>query len=328
MRLYSPVKRMDERTVIKIFQDAFGGGGFVPEDVESFELEGTGIVFNIDTLVESTDLPRGLGLEGAARKSVIASASDFAAKGVRPKFGFVSIVIPERYAKKEISCLARGLAGSARDLGFRILGGDTNVGRELSLSICLIGNAESIVGRGGAETDDLIFVTGPFGYAAAGLEIIMNGRRAGGALLQKAERAVFLPECKMEFGVAARSTMTSAMDSSDGLSTALNEMARQSGKEFVIREIPAERDLLEFAVENGIEPVSLIFDGGEEFEIVFTARPAEKEAIMNTAARLGTSIIEIGRVVEGSGVVFKSDEDSFMIKDRGWDHFKKRFENL
>ncbi len=60
------------------------------------------------------------------------------------------------------------------------------------------------------------------------------------------------------------------MDSSDGLSTTLNEMAKQSRKRFVITKLPVNQDLLKFAQKTGLEPLDLILHGGEEYEIVAT----------------------------------------------------------
>lgn len=316
------MSRLNEKEIIKAFQAKFGNSDHRPEDVENFTLGKTKVIFNIDTLVESTDVPPGLGAYRAARKSVVASASDFAAKGIRPRFGFVSVVVPESYSKEDVMLLASGLSDAAGEMGFKILGGDTNKGVELALSVCLVGEAESIVGRGGAKVGDIVFVTGPFGYPAAGLEIVKRGINAGRAFACKARDAVFSPLCRMDFGVAAREVMTSSMDSSDGLSSTLNEMARQSGLKFVIDSIPAEKEIFDFAEANKIEASRLIFDGGEEFELVFTARPVSSERILGIGKKTRVPVMPIGRVMAGSGVTLNDGNGLCKIKDAGWDHFR------
>ena len=60
------------------------------------------------------------------------------------------------------------------------------------------------------------------------------------------------------------------MDSSDGLSTTLNEMSKQSKKKFVINNIPSIKDLQYYAKSQNVDLNTLIFHGGEEYEIVFT----------------------------------------------------------
>ena len=92
------MKKVDEKEIIRIFQAKFGNKKFISEDVEFFRLGKSSLVFNIDSLVESTDIPPGFRLDKIARKSVVACVSDFAAKGIQPKFGFVSMIIPKSYS--------------------------------------------------------------------------------------------------------------------------------------------------------------------------------------------------------------------------------------
>ncbi len=319
------MKMLDEREIIGIFQARIAGRkGFVPEDVEFFRIGGAGMAFNIDTLVEDTDIPPGFTPRGISRKSIVACASDFAAKGVRPKYGFVSVTLPGRPSKKYVGGLADGIAAASAEHKIRILGGDTNEGEELSLSVCMVGGADRIVRRGGAQNGDLVFATGPFGYAAAGLRIILGGARSSGRFGARARNSVYNPVCRLDFGVAIKSLMSSSMDSSDGLSATLNEMARQSGRQFAIHTIPEAGGIQEFATFNGTEPSGMVLDGGEEYEFVFTAPERHKKRILGAARRLGVPIIEIGRVVPGDGVEFGSDGDSFCIRDGGYRHFRGR----
>ena len=80
------MNRLNEKTIVKIFQDKLGNKKFIPEDVEFFKIGIKYVVIKVDTLVESTDIPSGTKLEDAARKSIISCVSDFAAKGVEPSF--------------------------------------------------------------------------------------------------------------------------------------------------------------------------------------------------------------------------------------------------
>ena len=69
------------------------------------------------------------------------------------------------------------------------------------------------------------------------------------------------------------------MDSSDGLSTTLIQMSNQSKKRFVINELPTERDVFDFANSNNLDANDLIFNGGEEYEIVATVSPSNLKKI-------------------------------------------------
>jgi thiamine-monophosphate kinase len=113
------------------------------------------------------------------------------------------------------------------------------------------------------------------------------------------------------------------MDSSDGLSTTLNEMANQSKCKFIINNIPTGKDLLEFAKSHSIDSDDLVFHGGEEYEFVFTTSKKHKLLIKKNASILKTPIIEIGHVTKGKGVFLEKQEKFVPLKDLGWHHFRK-----
>jgi thiamine-monophosphate kinase len=95
--------KLDESSIIKIFQNRLGKKKFVSEDVEIFNLGKIKIVAKTDTLVESTDIPPKMKLSDAARKSIVACVSDFAAKGVKPKYGIISINLPKTISRSKIN---------------------------------------------------------------------------------------------------------------------------------------------------------------------------------------------------------------------------------
>ena len=171
------MRKLSEKKIIDIFQDGLGNGGFVPEDVEFFKTGKKYAVVKVDTLVESTDVPPGTKLEDLARKSLVSCISDFAAKGVKPVFGIISLVIPKKYTKLKIEKLAAGFKMAAKEFQVKILGGDTNEGKELVISFSLFGFSKKIVKRNGAKTNDLIICSGPFGYSAAGLSILLKNKK-------------------------------------------------------------------------------------------------------------------------------------------------------
>ena len=75
---------------------------------ESFKIGKKRLVVKVDTFVESTDLPPGMKLEDVARKSIVSCVSDFAAKGVKPIFGIISLTIPKKLSRSDIQSLAKG----------------------------------------------------------------------------------------------------------------------------------------------------------------------------------------------------------------------------
>ena len=313
------MSKLDETEIIKIFQRKLGCKNFVSEDVESFKLTKPNIIAKTDTLVESTDIPPKMKLGDAARKSVVACVSDFAAKGVKPEYGIISVNFPSNITRAKIEEAASGFRKACNEFGVSILGGDTNAGKEIVFTVCLFGSADNIVPRRGSKDKDLIFVTGPFGYTAAGLSILLHKKKGKREFVKKAVQSVVRAKPRVNFGLKNRKYFSSAMDSSDGLSTTLNEMAKQSKKKFVITNSPHKKDVEEFSKSN-LE--KLVFHGGEEYEFVFTISPKYKGIILKNAKLLKTPIIEIGHVTAGKGVVLQKNNKTIPLKDKGWKHFR------
>ncbi|MDH3276517.1 MAG: thiamine-phosphate kinase [Nitrosopumilus sp.] len=316
------MKKLDETEIIKIFQKTFGNKNFISEDVESFRIGTVNMIVKVDTLVQSTDIPSQMNLTDAARKSVVACISDFAAKGVKPKFGMISINLPKGISKKTIGKISQGFKRASKDFKINILGGDTNQGKEIVFHVCIFGSAGKIIHRKGANVGDLIFVTGPFGYTAAGLEILLKNMRENDNFSRKAKKSVMRPEPRLDFGLKNKDYFTSSMDSSDGLSTTLNEMAKQSKCKFVINNIPCKKDIKEFSKKHKKNLERFVFHGGEEYEIVFTVAKKNKSKIIRNAILSNTPVIEVGQVLKGTGVFIEKNKKLKPLKDLGWRHFK------
>ncbi|WP_428325431.1 thiamine-phosphate kinase [Nitrosopumilus sp.] len=311
------MSKLDESEIIKIFQKKLGNKNF--EDVEIFKLNKANIIAKTDTLVQSTDIPPKMKLDDAARKSVVACVSDFAAKGVKPRYGIISVNFPSGISRSKVEEAASGFRKACSEFGISILGGDTNAGKEIVFNVCLFGSDDGIVPRKGSKNKDLIFATGPFGYTGAGLSILLHKKKGKRDFVAKAVQSVIHPKPRVDFGVKNKRYFTSSMDSSDGLSTTLNEMAKQSKKKFVITNSPHKKDLKEFAKSNQDK---LVFHGGEEYEFVFTINPKYKKTILKNAKLLRTPIIEIGYVTTGKGVILQRDNKKVSLKDKGWKHFR------
>ena len=314
--------KLSEDKIIKIFQTKLGNKKFVSEDVETFTLGKTKIIAKIDTMVESTDIPKKMKLTDAARKSVIACVSDFAAKGVKPEYGIISINLPKRISGVKIDNIVNGFKKACKEYGISIIGGDTNAGKEIVFNVCIFGNSNNIVTRKGSNKDDLIFVTGPFGYTSIGLNILMNNKKEKNSFVKKSIKSVINPKPKLNFGLKNKKYFSSSMDSSDGLSTTLNEMAKQSGKKFIVDQMPLNKDLEDYVKKKNLNLNSIIFNGGEEYEFVFTVPVKYRKNIIKNAKLLKTPIIEIGYVTSGKGVFLKNNNKNIIVKDLGWKHFK------
>jgi len=314
--------KLDENKIINVLQTKLGNKKFVSEDVETFTLGKARIIAKTDTMVQSTDIPQKMKLSDAARKSVIACVSDFASKGIKPKYGIISINLPKSISRKQIEKIASGFKKACKEYEISIIGGDTNEGKEIVFNVCIFGNSNKIVTRKGSHEGDLIFTTGPFGYTSVGLDILLNNKKNKNNLIKKSLKSVTNPKPRLNYGLKNKKYFTSSMDSSDGLSTTLNEMSKQSGKKFIINKIPSNRDLEIYLEKQEIDLNSAVFHGGEEYEFVFTIASKYKKIIIKNAKMLKTPIIEIGYVTLGKGVYLEKNDKTTILKDLGWKHFK------
>ena len=316
------MKKLNENEIINIFQTKLGNKKFVSEDVEKFTLGKTKIIAKIDTMVQSTDIPQKMELSDAARKSIIACVSDFASKGVKPQYGIISINLPKSISKKEVKDIAKGFKKACEEYEISIVGGDTNEGKEIVFNICILGNSNQIITRKGANEKDVIFTTGPFGYTSVGLDILLNNKKKISTLIKKSIKTVTNPKPRLNYGLRNKKYFTSAMDSSDGLSTTLNEMSKQSKKKFIINKIPIDTNLNNYLKKQNKDLNKAVFHGGEEYEFVFTIPSKYKKIIIKNAKLLKTPIIEIGYVTFGKGVYLEDKGKKIRLKDLGWKHFK------
>ena len=186
----------------------------------------------------------------------------------------------------------------------------------------MFGSPDKVILRNGAKIGDVIITTGAFGYQAAALDIMNKRRITTKKFLAKSKKLFFRPIPRLEFGYSARNLLSSSMDSSDGLSTCLNELSNQSRKQFVITKLPVNSDLVDFTTKNKMNLSNLVFNGGEEFELVCTVSVKNLPKIYKIAKRKKIKLFEIGYVARGKNVVSKSNGKRFTIHDKGWKHFQ------
>ncbi len=318
------MKNPDEIEIIRIFQHRFGQkSSFVPEDLEILAMANRNFVVKSDMLVQSTDVPIGMKWYQAARKSMVSCVSDFACKGIKPRYATISLAIPQGFTRKMISDLADGFARASKEFDVKIVGGDVNQGKEIVIDVSMFGvGASKIIPRGGAKNGDAIITSGPFGYSSSGWKIIFGNLKAEPKFVKKCKKSVFLPTPRLEFGLRAARYFSSSMDSSDGLSITLNDMSRLSKKRFVITKIPTENDVEVFATKQRMSLANLVFCGGEEYEIVATVPAKKMRAVKRLAKRLGVPLFEIGHVANGKNVCLRDGKRETPLKRCGWVHLR------
>ena len=336
------MKRLNEREIIDLFTsyindpllDKVKGDDvvIVPLKYDMIKrMNKTGrmnIVLKSDMLIESTDVPGIMKPWQIARKSIIACVSDFAAKGIRPHACLISIGIPRKYSKKNIISLATGFTLASKEYKVHILGGDTNESKELTIDCNMMGITtlpdSKIPSRKGAKVGDLIVTSGKFGYTSSGLKIILSHLSAEKKFRTKSISSVTFPKPQVEFGFELAKYFSSSIDSSDGLSSSLYELAQKSKVDFLINKIPTPMDLTNFAKLNSINTDDLLFFGGEEYETIATVPRLDFKKLIKEVRKHRIKVYHIGEVIRGSGNVFYELKGiQKLIKNQGFVHFAK-----
>ena len=285
------------------------------------------LILKCDMLVESTDVPPGMKPWQISRKSVSACVSDLSAKGIKPRVSLISVGIPKKYSKPNVGELAKGFQIACKEFDVMIVGGDTNESKELIIDCIMLGfsdhSGSELPGRNGAKPGDIIVVSGEFGYASSGLKILTSRAKGYGKFKGNAISSVMKPKPAQKFGLSLAKFFSSSIDSSDGLSISLYELARQSKVDFVIDDIPSAKGVRDFARTNNLDYESLVFYGGEEYEIVATIPRGKLRDAESTARRLNLRLLIIGKVAKGSGKVFLVDTRTgrqSQLENRGYIH--------
>ncbi len=320
-------RTLGEREIIKTLTAIFGTSRFplgYDDDVAALpSSHKSWIIIKSDMLVGSTDVPPGMGVEQAARKAVVATVSDFAAKGVQPQALIVSLGLPGSTSLSDVRAAGRGLARGAAEYNCKIVGGDTNQCEDLVIDVIGVGetDSDSVIRRKGARPGDRVAVTGRFGNSGAGLKMLLSKHQPGNRDERLLAKTVLQPKARLKEGLALAKTsaVTSSIDSSDGLAWSLNEIARASGVRILLDRVPVAPEAEGYGLKHRVSPLDLALYGGEEYELVVTAKQAEIARLKRSVP----SLIEIGRVASGSPkVVAAVMGRRFRVEARGWEHFR------
>ena len=290
-------------------------------------------LLTMDTLLEGVHFDCNMHPpEQLAEKSLAVNISDIAAMGGKPLFVLLSLGLPRDFAEQWFERFSSGLAGALAEYGCLLVGGDTIASPQgIALTLTVVGEARrsEILYRSSARIGDTIWVSGPLGLSAAGFELLHSGSETSG--LESLVAAHLRPHARVDLGrQLARSGLVHAMmDISDGLATDLAHMMQASGvgaqidadKLFVHPELQQAAELL------NKDPLSWMLQGGEDYELLFSAAPEHREAIVRLAAGRGQQVFSVGSIVAGSGVMLlmsgnrKTDSCEIPVTFQGFDHF-------
>ncbi len=300
----------------------------IGDDAAWLECRGEALLITTDLLIEGIHFNlRWTSFYALGYKTLAVNLSDIAAMGGVPQYLTLSLAVPGKYRAEDIENFYRGLNGLARQSGVSVVGGDTSAADRLFLSPALVGHCDGrpVLRRGSRPGDDL-YVTGTLGDSALGLALLrkkIRKTRASAAAAAHAIRRHHFPTARLAAGaLLGRSGLAKAMiDLSDGLVQDLGHICKASGVGAEIDEaaLPLSRAYRLLAAGD----TAAALGGGEDYELLFAARPRDRDRIEKLRPRLGVRLTRIGRCVRGSGVIVLDRSGRPRQPSlRGFDHFK------
>lgn len=295
-------------------------------------------VVTSDLLVEGVhfDLtyvpPRHLGY-----KAVVVNLSDVYAMNATPKQILVNIAVSNRFGVEFLDEIYAGIRMACDVYDVDLVGGDTTSSYSgLMLSITAIGESEEdeIVYRNGANVNDLIVVSGDLGGAYMGLQLLerektvfesdkdmqpqLKGHEYVLERQLKPEARKDVPEILEKLGVKP----TSMMDISDGLSSEVLHICKQSGVGATIYEekIPIDPSVYKLCEEFNLTTTTVALNGGEDYELLFTIDINDHEKIKGNP-----NFSIIGHITEEAAgkQIITRDNKSMELTAQGWNALKK-----
>jgi thiamine-monophosphate kinase len=281
------------------------------------------LVAAVDTVVEGRHFLPGTPPASIGHNALAVNLSDLAAMGAEPAWALLSLSLPEA-DERWLEEFARGLHTLASRHGVALVGGDT-VSGPCVVTVTVLGYvpAGAALRRDGARPGDTIFVSGTPGMAAAGLQLLRDGRAAFDADDPRVRR-LLQAEPRLALGRALRGRATAAMDVSDGLLGDLGKLAAASG-------VGARVDLERLPVASLLaaghdrsESERLVLHGGDDYELLFTLPGDDVERrVAEIEAQSGCAIHRIGEIFAGRGVHCLRDGREEAVSGGGYDHFAR-----
>jgi thiamine-monophosphate kinase len=282
-------------------------------------------VITADLLVEDVDFRLGW-TDGYSlgHKALAVSLSDIAAMGAKPEWALLTLAVPERLWDSDfVKDFYEGWHSLSRIYNCQLVGGDISRSPDRLVADSIVGGdvpRGAAVLRSGAKPGDGVFVSGRLGGASGGLRLLertASYREDDSDVCRLIDRQL-RPKPRVELGEYLRTAnIASAMiDISDGLSSDIHHICVESHVGAVIQSdlVPVDESLV--AVFGKNESFAMALNGGEDFELLFTANEEKISVLRNE------DVTRIGTITEHSGTVELIDGDTrSKLYSSGYRHF-------
>jgi thiamine-monophosphate kinase len=269
-------------------------------------------------------------------KSIIVNLSDVYAMNAIPTQVTISLGLSNRISLEALDEFYEGVYAACRQYGVDLVGGDTTTSQKgFVISVTAIGEVtpDRFVKRSTAQKGDLLCVSGDLGAAYIGLLFLEREKKIfleSPGVQPDLEGETYVvgrllkPEARkdiIEFFAEQEILPTAMMDVSDGLSSEILHICKQSNLGCVLYEdkIPIAEESRLAAFKFEIDPTTCALSGGEDYELLFTVSQSDYEKV---SANANISIIGyMTEVSEGSTIITKGG-GRHAITAQGWNPLK------
>jgi len=310
----------------------------VGDDAAVIDHFGKQTVITTDMLVEGVHFDlMYTPLKHLGYKSIVVNVSDIYAMNATPSQITMSIAFSNRFSLEAIEDFYEGVYAACEKYHVDLIGGDTTSSQKgFIISVTAIGEVapDKFVKRSTARKSDLLCVSGFLGGAFLGLTLLEREKKVylenpkiqpdlegdkynvGRMLKPEARKDV------IEFFEQSSITPTAMMDVSDGLSSEILHICKQSGLGCVLYEekIPVHEESRKAAFKFGLDPTACALSGGEDYELLFTLNQEyHSKLVLNEEISVIGYMTESG---EGAKIITKGG-NKYPITAQGWNAFNR-----
>ena len=307
----------------------------VGDDAAIINHSGYETLVSKDLLVEGVHFDLSyVPLKHLGYKAVVVNISDIYAMNGIPTQIIAGLAVSNRFPVEALEEIYEGMLLACNNYKVDLVGGDTTSSASgMMLSITAIGKVKkgNVVKRSGAKPKDLLVVSGDLGSAYMGLQVLEREKAAFKSNpnlqpeLQGHEYVLerqLKPEARkdiIELLKNIKVSPTSMIDISDGLSSEIMHLCKSSDLGCTIYEdkIPMDPQMIRLAEEFGINPITAVLNGGEDYELLFTISLGDYDKIKHTP-----SLTAIGHMTDSKPIqLITNAEQAIELEAQGWKAF-------
>ncbi|MGZ8557106.1 MAG: thiamine-phosphate kinase [Chitinophagaceae bacterium] len=309
----------------------------VGDDAAVIDHFGKQTVVTTDLLIEGVHFDLTYTpLKHLGYKSVVVNLSDIYAMNAIPTQIIIGLGISNRFSLEALDEFYEGVYAACNAYDVDLVGGDTTSSQKgFIISVTAIGEVapDKFVKRSTAKKGDLLCVTGHLGAAYVGLLFMEREKKIfveSPGVQPDLEGETYVigkllkPEARkdiIEFFAKSEIVPTAMMDISDGLSSEILHICKQSNLGCVLYEekIPIANEMKTAAYKFEIDPTACALSGGEDYELLFTIPQSDYDKLV-----LNEQISVVGYMTEPeqkANIITKGGS-KYPIIAQGWNHMK------